>query len=102
MKDPGGSTYVRWGRTSCPSTSELVYEGYAGGGSYGHTGTGTNYLCLPKDPQWAPDTTPAYKGFVHGAEYQTHDSFLDGLKDNDVPCAVCKTNSSNVLMIPAR
>ena len=42
------------------------------------------------------------KGFVHGAEYQTHDSFLDDLKDHDVPCAVCKLNSSNVLMIPAR
>ena len=27
--NPGsvGTTYVRWGRTSCPSTSELIYEG---------------------------------------------------------------------------
>jgi len=24
MKDPGGSTYVRWGRTTCPETSEIV------------------------------------------------------------------------------
>ena len=26
--DPGlGSTYVRWGRTVCPDTAQLVYEG---------------------------------------------------------------------------
>jgi len=79
-----------------------VYEGYAGGGSHAHTRAGTNYLCLSKDPQWAPYTTPSFKGFVHGAEYQTHDSFLDGLKDHVVPSAICKTNSSNVLIIPAR
>jgi len=102
MKDPGGSTYVRWGRTSCPPSSELVYEGYAGGGSHAHSGAGANYICLPKDPQWAPDTTPSFKGYVHGAEYQTHGTFLDGIKDHEVPCAVCKTNSSNVLMVPAR
>ena len=23
----GGSTYIRWGRTVCPETSELVYAG---------------------------------------------------------------------------
>jgi len=79
-----------------------VYDGHAGGGNHAHTGAGTNYLCLPKDPQWAANTTPSYKGYVMGAEYQTHGSFLDGIKDHEVPCAVCKTNSTNVLMVPAR
>ena len=29
IPDPGtvGSTYVRWGRRTCPATADLVYEG---------------------------------------------------------------------------
>ena len=58
MKDPGGSTYVRWGRTTCPETSGIVYDGYAGGGNAAESGAGTNYLCLPKDPEWAQEQSP--------------------------------------------
>jgi len=102
IKNPGGTTYVRWGRTTCPETSELVYDGYAGGGSHGEYGAGTTYLCLPKDPQWAQEQSPSYVGFIHGAEYQTHGSMFDGNRDHDVPCAVCQTNSTNVLIVPAK
>ena len=102
MKDPGGSTYVRWGRTTCPETSELVYEGYAGGGSYSEAGAGTNYLCLPKDPEWVDEQSPSYVGYIHGAEYQTHSSMFDSIKDHDVPCAFCHTNSTNVFVLPAK
>ncbi|XP_052804037.1 uncharacterized protein LOC128234084 [Mya arenaria] len=104
LKDPGGDTYIRWGRTECPidTDAELVYNGFAGGAPHDKHGNGANYLCLPKDPQWGPDTTPSYKGDVHGAEYQVHGTFWDHLKDNDVPCAVCRTSKTNVLMIPAR
>jgi len=59
-------------------------------------------MCLPKDPQWAQEQSPSYVGFIHGAEYQTHGSMLDDLKDHDVPCVVCRTNSTNVLMVPAK
>ena len=24
----GGTTYARWGRTTCPDTAELIYEGW--------------------------------------------------------------------------
>jgi len=102
VKDPGGSTYVHWGRTTCPETSDLVYDGYAGGGNYAESGGGINYLCLPKDPEWAPEQSPSVVGYVHGAEYETQNSVLDALRNHDVPCAVCRTNSSNVLMIPAK
>jgi len=74
VKDPGGSTYVHWGRTTCPETSDLVYDGYAGGGSHAESGTGTNFICLPKDPEWAPEQSPSLVGYVHGAEYETHGS----------------------------
>ena len=50
----GGVVYVRWGRTTCPSTpgTELVYAGKAGGSHYSHSGGGANKLCLPDDPQY--------------------------------------------------
>jgi len=102
MKDPGGSTYVRWGRTTCPETSELVYDGYAGGGNYGETGSGTNYLCLPKDPEWTQEQSTSNYGYIHGAEYVTPGSILEALQDHDVPCAICRSNSTNVLVVPAK
>jgi len=98
----GGSTYVRWGRKSCPTRSELVYDGYAGGGPWWKSGAGTTYLCLPKDPEWSTLNSPKEYGYVFGAEYQTHYSDWDYVKDHDVPCAICRTNNTNILMIPAK
>jgi len=100
----GGSTYVRWGHTSCPSRTELVYDGYAGGGFWEHSGAGTNYLCLPKNPEWSSKlvTPPREYGYVYGAEYQTHGSTMDAVKDHEIPCAVCRINSKSVVMIPAK
>ncbi len=46
----GGVTYTRWGSTSC--RRNLVYSGRAGGSYYGHHGGGSNYLCMPHEPQW--------------------------------------------------
>ena len=48
----GGVVYTRWGRKSCPTEAELLYEGITGGEGYGHTGGGANCVCLPKVPQY--------------------------------------------------
>ncbi len=51
----GGLTYIRWGNSSCPSNvseTEMVYSGIAGGSHHRHAGGGSNYLCMPKDPQY--------------------------------------------------
>ncbi|KAF6022053.1 hypothetical protein EB796_019628 [Bugula neritina] len=32
----GGSTYVRWGRTTCGNNSQLLYEGFVIGSHYTH------------------------------------------------------------------
>ena len=50
----GGDDYVRWGRTVCPSIdgTDLVYSGWAVGSSYNDAGSGSNYLCLTKIPQY--------------------------------------------------
>jgi regulator of replication initiation timing len=55
------STYVRWGRSQCSDTAQLIYTGWVGGSSSTHTGGAMNYLCLTKDPVastlHAPSTT---------------------------------------------
>ena len=48
-----GVVYVRWGRTVCPDIegTDRVYRGRAAGSYYSHTGGGSNYQCLPEDPE---------------------------------------------------
>ncbi|XP_052803050.1 uncharacterized protein LOC128233456 [Mya arenaria] len=99
-----GSTYIRWGRSACPADTgaELIYEGYAAGGHYSHPGAGTNNLCLPRDPQWGQDATTGSRNLIYGTEYETPGTFMSAVHNHDVPCAVCRTPASNVLMIPAK
>ncbi|XP_078618256.1 uncharacterized protein LOC144885916 isoform X2 [Branchiostoma floridae x Branchiostoma japonicum] len=107
----GGSVYIRWGRTTCPTDSEtsLIYDGIAGGSHYTHSGGGANYVCLPKDPEWGV-FTDGNQGttYMQGAEYQDAqfgNSPFQGASvyDHDVPCAVCHVASrGSKLMIPAR
>ncbi|XP_078698445.1 uncharacterized protein LOC144925972 isoform X3 [Branchiostoma floridae x Branchiostoma belcheri] len=104
----GGAVYVRWGRTTCPSGATKVYNGYAGGTQYNQPGGGTNYQCLPTDPQWGryQDGVQGYKAYMYGAEYQLHSNVPFGstsLHNNNVPCAVCYVPTrGSKLMIPAR
>ena len=102
----GGSVYIRWGKKTCPSIpgTELVYEGIAAGSWYEHTGGGSNYLCLPKDPIYAgfeagvQNLSPLY-----GAEFETGQSAIGpSVHDYNVPCAVCCTSRSKHLMLPAK
>ena len=103
----GGTVYIRWGRTTCPSVpgTELVYEGIAAGSLYSQKGGGSNRLCLPMEPKYG-----AYKPGVqsysplHGSEYQTHGNFpIPNTYNHNVPCAVCSvTRRSRILVVPAR
>ncbi|XP_078670731.1 short-chain collagen C4-like [Branchiostoma floridae x Branchiostoma belcheri] len=107
----GGAVYVRWGRTSCEegTGTVTVYSGLAGGAWYNHNGGGSNYQCLPSDPEWGwykdglQETREAY---MYGAEYQIGlDSPYDtgAIHDRNVPCAVCHSLSRRAqLLIPAR
>ena len=47
-----GTTYIRWGSSTCPSTSNQVYTGVIGGANYAHSGGATNSLCLPMNPEY--------------------------------------------------
>ena len=105
-----GTTYTRWGRTTCPNGADVAYTGYAGGSWYNHDGAASSMLCLPKDPDWASytDGVQLTSGFVFGAEYdhsggRTDQFFGKGHSDHDVPCTVCNVKSrSSSIMVPGK
>ena len=92
------TTYIRWGRRSCPDNgTELVYDGYVGGSPYTHTRSAVNYVCLPKDPTWShyKDGLDSGGPHIYGSEYQIskgkdREFFNKDLYNQDVPCDVCK------------
>ena len=79
-----------------------------------HYGGGTNYLCLPEEPQWKRNSSvDAHTGWLYGVEYDfqgSYPSFFSTantggrpVHQNPVPCAVCYVpQRSTSLMIPAR
>ncbi|CAC5370407.1 unnamed protein product [Mytilus coruscus] len=99
-----GSNYVRWGRSSCPVNTELVYSGYAAGNLYAQSswfGGPSNMLCLPSDPELSNRTAPG-NTFIYGTEYEEN-AFAPNAVNEDVPCAVCRNpNRFSPLMIPGR
>ncbi|XP_072024334.1 uncharacterized protein [Amphiura filiformis] len=100
-----GAVYIRWGRSTCPSTADLVYDGLAGGEYYTHQGGGSNYLCLPSTPEYDEHQSGDEGGraYVYSAEYQTSTfSPFASKHDHEVPCVACHaTNRGSILMIPA-
>ncbi|CAC5356441.1 unnamed protein product [Mytilus coruscus] len=97
-----GDTYIRWGRTSCPSGgTKLVYSGYIGGGYYMHPGGPARPICLPSQPNFLR-TSGGTGAFVYGTEFQSG-FFGPKAEYQDVPCAVCEVQQgSKKIMIPGR
>jgi len=98
----------------------LLFKGYAAGPRHDQCGSGSNYLCLPEDPQWknylAEIQGHDAAGYIAGVEYELHNSGIyrnnvfsqrnnggNQLIDNPAPCAVCYVGGrSTVFMVPAR
>jgi len=90
-----------------------MLTGYAAGPMYNRGGGGSNFLCLPQDPDW-DHTKPAWatNGFIAGVEYELFDrndvfssSNTGGipLLNNPAPCAVCYLDHrQTALMVPAK
>ncbi|XP_063431435.1 short-chain collagen C4-like [Mytilus trossulus] len=101
-----GETYIRWGKTSCPEESSLVYDGYAAGKHYNKGGSGSNLLCLPKNPEWKDYTNGEnrWSGKLYGVEYGIlqHKPYPYSFHNKDTPCAVCQSTRSTVLMVPGK
>ena len=98
----GGVTYIRWGRTSCPTVvgTEDIYNGIMAGSFYDHTGGGSNYICMVKEARYHPGSGSGSSN-IYGTEYETRGDALHSLQDQNIPCAVCHvTTRSAQLMIP--
>jgi len=101
-------------QTLCQQHTLLLFEGHTAGSRYSHTGGGSNYLCLPEDPQWKNYIDgDQSSGAIYGVEYQldgsnsamfsTTNNGGTSLYNYPVPCAVCYVGGrSTILMIPAR
>ncbi|XP_053376804.1 uncharacterized protein LOC123530176 [Mercenaria mercenaria] len=46
-------TYIRWGRSSCPSGAANVYDGFVAGSYYSHSGAAANYICQKSQIQFS-------------------------------------------------
>ncbi|CAH1793932.1 unnamed protein product [Owenia fusiformis] len=114
----GGATYVRWGRTTCPTNVEQVYSGIAGKSHHIDKGGGVNYLCLPRDPEWGKTMAgwqTASFANIQGVEFElgSNNPFLTDnypdpsqpaswLHNHDVVCTVCRVpERGSQIMIPA-
>ena len=103
-----GVTYIRWGKKTCPNTGAvLVYEGYVGGSHYSHKGSGSNYVCLTRDPIYEryKSGLQGYYSRMYGGEYQSESAgiFRSSLQNHDPPCAVCRVaKRTSQLMVPGR
>ena len=89
----------------------FVVKGYAAGPHHNKGGSGSNFLCLPNDPQWNNyiDETQSWSGGISGVEYENpyilskSNNGGNPLSNNPAPCAFCYVGGrSTVAMIPAR
>ncbi len=97
-------TFTRWGHDACPTVAgtALVYTGRVAGAYFNQRGGGSNYLCLPNDPDYGVIGTNYIHDFsrIYGTEYELPAA---GTHDTDAPCAVCYDSvRSSKLMIPAK
>ena len=103
----GGTVYVRWGRSVCPTGqgTELVYNGTAGGSKYDHKGGAVNIVCMPNNPDHGQFASGVQDySYMYGVTIQTTSSQPMYSADRDkLPCAVClATTRVATLMIPAK
>lgn len=100
-----GVTYPRWGKTTCPPSSQIVYEGVMAGGHFNYKGGGSNYLCLPLEPIFdRPQSGNDFGAYIYGAEYQfSNFAAMPDINNHDIPCVVCLVLAKHhVLMLPGR
>lgn len=91
IQDGRTSTFVRWGSSSCPGSSSLIYSGVVGGAPlYSYAGGGSNYLCLTMSPVHGYQST-SYQAYMYGTQYED---------DRNALCAVCRANLATTIMVP--
>lgn len=110
-----GVSFVRWGRTECPTGTHVLYKGYITGPHYNSGGNGMNFLCTHEQPQFVRSQAgnQPYRSYLWGVEleYDTASSTqlltdnVNGgqLLNQDMVCVRCYVEGSyDVMMIPGR
>ena len=84
----------------------LPILGYTAGKHYNKIGSGSDTLCLPSNPSWANYTGKGEpSSLIYGAEIDVKEPsgiFAYPVCEQDMPCAVCMSLRSTILMVPAR
>ena len=96
IQEARGSSYIRWGHSTCPVSTELVYSGVMGGSLHTLSGAGANALCLSLSPVLLNPRPDQPHTLLYGGEYETYDSHMN--KDPD--CAVCRSLRPTTIMVP--
>lgn len=100
---------VSYTANQCKWNNFIKYNfktGITAGKHYSTTGSGTNTLCLPHDPDSLPSDFPtttysSHSGSLYGTEYQF--TYKNVAVDDDVPCAICKVKPATAtMMVPAK
>lgn len=96
----GGTTYTRWGRNLCGADSKMIYKGAMTAPSLLSVGGGSNYLCLPEDPQYPVTPHKSTRSSLRHTFYNHFEQEV--LRKYGVPCVTCETNQRvTQLMLPA-
>ena len=93
-----GTTYIRWGRTDCPSGVVKLYNGRAAGSPARYRGGTSDYLCLPDNPSHWSTYQATSVGYLEGVEYEEWRSSRRRLGEN-MPCAVCYVPTRSALFV---
>lgn len=107
MYGTGTGVYVHWGSKECPQSpmSYQLNSGYVSSSTNRGTGGGSDYLCLPNDPE-KDDSEPNFghdnASFISGAKYGLMDE--NPFTDNNVryyyargiPCSTCHLTNRSV------
>ncbi|XP_067940648.1 uncharacterized protein [Watersipora subatra] len=95
-------------RSSHSLPQNFLIRGFAGVSSWDQPGGGTDYQCMPEEPQFNKfysGPNPFYSSTIAGVEYHTHNFgiFPSSTQDQNAPCARCYTNNRPAqMMIPAK
>ena len=98
----GGTTYVRWGKSTCRSGAQLLYAVRVGGSFYTHGG-GCNYVCMPDVPEYTLSYSPAVQGYsnMYGVEYEQN--AVPNRANHNAVCALCYLSDKGTsVMMPAK
>jgi hypothetical protein len=113
-----GVSFIRWGRTVCPTGSQRLYKGYMAGRNFNQNGSGGNYLCVHDNPKFLGGAAGLIgsggAGILRGVELELfaqygntlfkNDNVPDGtLHNQDLLCALCYVaDATDQVMIPGR